>query len=427
MLTLLPRPASAVTAGDWQAGRITDDSVFYNGGGMTLAEVQYYLAIKVPTCDTGGSQMHSSGQSRAAYGTSRGYPPPYTCLKDYRQDTPSKSAETGLCNGYPGGNKSAAEIIHLVGQTCGINQKTLIVLLQKEQSLIDDDWPWSVQYRSATGYGCPDTAPCDAEYYGFFNQVYNAARQFKRYARDSGSFNYRANTTSFVRYSPDASCGGSNVFIQNQATAALYNYTPYQPNAGALNNMYGTAACGAYGNRNYWRLYNDWFGTTYGDTIGQYSYRLYSPSSRDHYYTARENDRFNAKKYAGFKDDGIAFKVSPTQEAGMIPIYSMYNGRLTDHWLVPDGMSRYWGIVHGGYRDEGVAFYAYPANSGTSGSICTQGQAVYQMWHNGAGNHFYTTSDGDRFWALIYGGFVDDRSGNYNNQNQGSSAFCILY
>ena len=25
------------------------------------------------------------------------------------------------------------------------------------------------------GYGCPDTAACDAQYYGFFNQVYSAA------------------------------------------------------------------------------------------------------------------------------------------------------------------------------------------------------------------------------------------------------------
>jgi hypothetical protein len=139
----------------------------------------------------------------------------------------------------------------------------LLVLLQKEQSLVSDDWPWSIQYRAATGYGCPDTAACDSEYYGFFNQVYNAARQSQRYVKQSHLFNFAGGRTSYVQYNPNAGCGGSNVYIENPATAALYNYTPYQPNQAALNNLYGSGdGCSAYGNRNFWRLFNDWFGTT---------------------------------------------------------------------------------------------------------------------------------------------------------------------
>jgi hypothetical protein len=150
-----------------------------------------------------------------------------------------------------------------VSEACGINPQVLIVLLQKEQSLVTDDWPWTTQYRSATGYGCPDTAPCDSEFYGFFNQVYSAARQFKRYVRDANLFSYRAGLSSYIQYNPNTLCGGSNIFISNSATAALYNYTPYQPNAASLNNLYGTGdSCSAYGNRNFWRLFNDWFGST---------------------------------------------------------------------------------------------------------------------------------------------------------------------
>lgn len=201
--------------------------------------------------------------TRAQYGASKGNPAPYTCLKDYRQQTPAMQAENGLCMYYFGGEKSAAQIIKDVGQACGINPKVLLVLLQKEQSLVTDDWPWQTQYKNATGYGCPDTAPCDASYSGFFNQVYNAARQFKKYQRDSGLFSYRANRNNYIQYNPNTSCGGSNVYIENQATASLYNYTPYQPNTAALNNLYGTGDnCSSYGNRNFWRLYNDWFGST---------------------------------------------------------------------------------------------------------------------------------------------------------------------
>ena len=51
------------------------------------------------------------------------------------------------------------------------------------------------------------------------------------------------------------------MFIDNQATAALYVYTPYRPNAAALGNMYGTGdSCSSYGNRNFWRMFSDWFG-----------------------------------------------------------------------------------------------------------------------------------------------------------------------
>src|SRR3989344_333390 len=263
----LSSSVSALSGIDFNAGRIIDDVIFFNPYTMSPDDIQIFLNAKVPTCDTNGTQPsgRSGYPTRADWGTANGSPPPYTCLKDYSQSVQGSSPDS-YCSGSVGaGTMSAAQIIYNVAQACGVNPKVLIVLLQKEQSLVTDDWPWPIQYRSATGYGCPDTAPCDAQYYGFFNQVYSAARQFKRYARDSNLFNYRANTTSYVQYNPNAGCGGSNVGIQNQATAGLYNYTPYQPNSSALANLYGLGdSCAAYGNRNFWRLYNDWFGSSVG-------------------------------------------------------------------------------------------------------------------------------------------------------------------
>ncbi len=263
---------SALSGNEFQAGRIIDNEVFYSPTSMTPQQVEAFLNSKVPTCDTNGTQAYA-GTTRAAYGAANGYPPPYTCLKDYRQVTVAKPAESGLCNGYGVTNQSSTEIIYGVAQSCGISPKALIVLLQKEQNLITDDWPWSIQYRSATGYGCPDTAPCDSEYYGFFNQVYEAARIYKYYALHANSYNHIAGRNNNILFSPHASCGSSTVFIQNQATAGLYNYTPYQPSQAALDNLYGSAPgdpntsgtpayCGAYGNRNFWRMFNDWFGIT---------------------------------------------------------------------------------------------------------------------------------------------------------------------
>lgn len=267
---------SALSGSEFQAGRIVDDGVFFEGNGLNASQVQTFLNSKVPVCDTNGTQPYA-GTTTGAYSTSKGYPPPFTCMKDYRQDTYAIPADA-YCNGFSPGNKSAAEIIYEVGISCGINQKVILITLQKEQSLVTDEWPWSLQYDKATGYACPDTAPCDPDFKGFFKQVYFGARQFKRYAKDSNIFtSYRPYRNNYIQYNPNAGCGGTNVYVQNQATSGLYIYTPYQPNASALNNLYGSGdSCGAYGNRNFWRLFNDWFGTVYA---GNYIAQNYSQSS----------------------------------------------------------------------------------------------------------------------------------------------------
>lgn len=91
---------------------------------------------------------------------------------------------------------------------CEVSPAVLLVLLQKEQSLVTDPSPSERQFRSATGYGCPDTADCDSDYFGFFGQVYGAAWQFQRYRNPDSSFDwYPVGETTEIQYSPDAACG----------------------------------------------------------------------------------------------------------------------------------------------------------------------------------------------------------------------------
>ncbi|MDX2776414.1 hypothetical protein PV379_03545 [Streptomyces caniscabiei] len=250
-ITICSIQSSPVHAGvnGWDAGNIITDSVFANKNTMNAGGIQSFLNSKVSHCDTWGEQPSEfGGGTRRQWAEARGYSPPYTCLKDYSQN-----------------GKSASQIIYDTAQEFSINPQVLIVLLQKEQSLITDTWPLSLQYRSATGYGCPDTAPCDAEYYGFTNQVRWAARMFRAILNNSPTwYTPYVLGNNFINYSPDSACGGSNVYIQNRATQALYNYTPYQPNQAALDAGWGTAHCGAYGNRNFYLYFTSWFGSTRG-------------------------------------------------------------------------------------------------------------------------------------------------------------------
>ncbi len=237
-----PKNTSALSGSSFNPARIIDDGIFFNKNTMNTGDIQNFLNAKVPNCSAG-----------------------YTCLKDYSQSFNTVSADS-FCGGISGGTKSAANIVFDAAQACGINPQALLVLIQKESALVTSSSPSSISYRSATGFGCPDTAACDSQYYGFFNQVYRAARQFKRYVAQPNQYNYAVGRNSFIAYQANnPGCGGTNVTIQTSATAALYNYTPYQPNAAALNNLYGTGdSCSAYGNRNFWRIFSDWFGPPTG-------------------------------------------------------------------------------------------------------------------------------------------------------------------
>lgn len=240
---LSPAPsASAVTGSDWNAGNIISDAVWSNTSTMNVSQIQSFLESQEAGCTA-----------------SNGYP----CLKDFRQDTFSRAASAGRCGAYPGAaGESAATIIFKVSQICGINPQVIIVTLEKEQGLVSSKAPTSWKYQAAMGYGCPDTAPCDAQYYGFYNQVYKGAWQFAEYAAEPDYWRYHPGNVS-IQWNPNPACGSTVVNIQNQATANLYNYTPYQPNAAALNNLYGTGdSCSAYGNRNFWVTFNNWFGST---------------------------------------------------------------------------------------------------------------------------------------------------------------------
>ena len=241
-----PRPAAAADGGLFDPGYIIADHVFYDSGSMSIAQVQSFLNSRVPTC-------------RATTGP--------TCLRDYRMDTGSRNAVAGRCAAYTGrSNESAASIIQRVGQACGISPKALMVLLEKEQGLVSSTAPSESKYRIATGFGCPDTAACDSKYYGFFNQLYSAAYQFKVYATTPNLWGLKAGQNNNVRLHPNAACGTKPVFIRNQATASLYIFTPYTPNPAAMANLYGSGnACSSYGNRNFWRIFSDWFGSPTGD------------------------------------------------------------------------------------------------------------------------------------------------------------------
>ena len=267
--------SSSVKAADlstFEPGNIVSNEVFFASGTMTEAEIQEFLVEQVPACQSG-----------------------YTCLKDW-YDTSRTTSADAMCGAYAGGTRErASRIIYKVAQACGINPQVILVTLQKEQGLVTHTWPSEWRYTAAMGQGCPDTAACDSQYYGFFNQVFGAAWQFKRYANPSGTSQYftwyAPGNTWNILYNPDRACGSSPVYVQNQATANLYYYTPYQPNAAAIRAGYGLGdSCSSYGNRNFFNYFTDWFGST------QYVENTYLVQSGNPVYLVSGSTRYLISK-----------------------------------------------------------------------------------------------------------------------------------
>ncbi len=165
-----------------------------------------------------------------------------------------------------------------------VSPKDLLVLLQKEQSLISANGSYSSnpndykdpaccasnEYKlaRATGYGVPDSGGINEKYLGFYNQINWAAWQLRfNYERAGGNTSwdevgYITYTGPFTEGTHKAcdSCSaiarsgyytidGSPLYMDNRATASLYYYTPH-------------TYPGYYGNYNFVQFYTHWFGPT---------------------------------------------------------------------------------------------------------------------------------------------------------------------
>ena len=223
-------------------GNIISDGTFFNGNALSEQQVQHHHRTAGR-----GLQWRTMPEVHDVQHANR------------------KSADE-YCQAYDGGpNESAAAIVYKAGKACGISQKVLLTVLQKEQHLLTATNPNDFQFKAAMGLSCPDDANCDPTYAGFFKQVYGAAKRYQYYIRHEGRYGYHAGRLNYIQYNPNASCGGSNVYIENRATALLYIYTPYQPNAAALEAGAGEGdSCSSYGNRNFAIIYHSMFGSPRG-------------------------------------------------------------------------------------------------------------------------------------------------------------------
>lgn len=162
-----------------------------------------------------------------------------TAIQQFLNDK-SGILKSTLFEDTDGSMKTAAQIISSAAKENRINPRFLLVMLQKEQSLITDDTPSEKQIAWATGYAVCDNCllsdPKIAKNKGFANQVRSTAALMRYYIENvqTASWIKRKGVTYTISKTP--------VTPLSNATAYLYTYTPH-----------------LLGNQNFYKIWNTWF------------------------------------------------------------------------------------------------------------------------------------------------------------------------
>lgn len=228
---------------EFNPSRIMEDQALLNTKTMTTQEIQDFLASRNSflanyTTESAYGEMKSAAQ--IIYDAANNN---YDCDSVVLSDCPTEAERKLKCRAIT-----------------TVNPQFLLVLLQKEQSLIQNPSPKQKALDEATGYGCPTGGYCSPYWKGFGKQVNSAALQFAAYMKEPHRYNFKVGQTylakdKFSMLKPlntaindgsynaiVASPGFTAVTIENQATAALYNYTPHvyngNFNAHRLMNLY---------------------------------------------------------------------------------------------------------------------------------------------------------------------------------------------
>jgi len=204
-------PKAAGAADNFNPNYIISDAELLDHKGMTVANIQEFLANK---------KSYLAGYSCAnAYGS----------VKTAAEIIYDASVNNYYCDGVVLNDaNSEAERRLRCKKITTVNPKFLLVLLQKEQSLIEEVLPKQSQLDWATGYGCPDGGSCNPRWQGFGKQINSAALQFKDYMENPRLYAYKSGE-AYTFTNPYSTTKKENTAVTpaNQATAALYNYTPH--------------------------------------------------------------------------------------------------------------------------------------------------------------------------------------------------------
>ena len=302
----LPAKQAAAFTPNYNPSNLIDDRTFTDTGTMSVSSIQSFLTKE-------GSHLASYHSVEACDSTIAPY---YS---------------------HCGSNISAAQTIYDAAHAYGINPRTILATMEKEQSLITDPSPSSSQINCAMGYNS-----C-TNFVGFFTQVdngtwvlrynYEGALRDATWLKWSPGSNYPCSSAKSGFYSnglypnntvtfADAGGKAKTITLANAATSSLYCYTPY------VGPYSETGYSGSYNFVYYFQL---WWGTTYGSPFFRVSgtSAVYITGANDTYYHVTSPSQM-AEYGFGTKTSSIdavtSSYLSGLTYAGNLSLVARFNG-----------------------------------------------------------------------------------------------------
>lgn len=347
VVSLIPSQVDAAV----EKGYLIDNAVFDNRGAMSEANIQNFINAFPNSCLH--PQNRPSGISPVTFKEPLSY-------YDYS------------ANDVP-----ASRIIWKASQLYGINPQVILATLEKEQNLVSGNAGCPLwKYNSSMGYNCPDGSENNLKNYpniGVYNtcvakeanatfsrQVNHASWQlmFDRQRAEGNVMwsepsepNPSANhNTVYVgrmtagfrktsiydtgrQYDGWTSIDGTAVYLQNGATASLYNYTPHF--------------------NNFATIFTNWFGSTYAYVHGGISYAsVFDPA----YYLNANADVRNVVggSQVGAFDHFIRYGMSEGRQAKEDFNVNSYRNRYADlRWVFGKSLTHYYHHFISNGKNEG--------------------------------------------------------------------------
>jgi hypothetical protein len=284
--------------------------------------------------------------------------------------------------------KKASQIIWEACQAWHINPRTMLTLLQKEQSLLTRTSLDKNTLSRAIGAGCPG-GPTN-RYPGFGSQMWFGARLLDGYGEGkNGStiplWKSPYTTVKDIYQDPNVSVKTANV--------STYKLYIYNPSIGAKTPYGDLSSQSSHlsGNANFWMIYRKHFGDTFANPAVRPIYRLRNRKNGNYFYTKSQTERYQFVKSGRWKYERVGFSWDTSATANNVPVYRFLNRKTREYlftaspkmvrWLKGPVKSPLW-------RCDGVAF---------KGSMsATSAAAVCQFTNKRTGRYFLTTSTAEK-------------------------------
>ena len=281
----------------------------------------------------------------------------------------------------------ASTIIYEAARAHRLSPKVLLVMLQKEQSLItyagNDPALLAYKFDWAVGMGVPDGSARNQRYRGFGNQLWYGARRLDGYGE-------RKNGSTVPRWRPGLANGYTPRGVKT-ANISTYKLYVYNPSIGAQKpypseNTTGTAANKLSGNANFWLIHWRWFGDPLAGPVVRSVYGFTDRKSGSAIYTTSPAQRYSMlRSPKSYRYTGTLTSVNTSGGVNPLPVYKFRVKKSGAYvYTISESVRSQWRARSKKLQYRGVAFTA---------STNSAGRPVYRFTSKKNGGHVFVVSE----------------------------------